>query len=150
MVSSNEASKDFVDFWRENVSPSYVSPYPEERRRLAEHRRRLDVEPYYFSQQEKLYLKQFEVEEIDNSFFTFYEDGDSVTSWNTNDLQRHYSLSTAGAWRKNNFQVNIGGTVPGSSTGVVDTVPEEATAVTQPEIVEVDEEQVQAAYSSNS
>lgn len=28
MVSSEEASADFVDFWRENVSPGYISPYP--------------------------------------------------------------------------------------------------------------------------
>ena len=30
MVASEEASQDFVDFWRLNVNPEYVSPYPGE------------------------------------------------------------------------------------------------------------------------
>ena len=47
-----------------------------------------------------------------------------MTSWNTNDLQRYYSLSTANKWRNNNFQTTIGGTVPGSSTDLIDDIEE--------------------------
>jgi hypothetical protein len=49
MVASAEASQDFVEFWKENINPGYVSPYPPTgRRRLEMHRR---LEAYYFKEQ---------------------------------------------------------------------------------------------------
>ena len=35
MVSSAEASQDFVDFWKRLVDPFYKSPYPNKKRELA-------------------------------------------------------------------------------------------------------------------
>lgn len=35
MVSSEEASQDFIDFWKSKVDPNYKSPYPKKRRELA-------------------------------------------------------------------------------------------------------------------
>ena len=43
MVASEEASQDFVDFWRLNVNPEYVSPYPGEAAR-----RLRSLQSYYF------------------------------------------------------------------------------------------------------
>lgn len=36
IVTSAEASEEFVTFWKNRVDPNYVSPYPDEGRRRLE------------------------------------------------------------------------------------------------------------------
>ena len=44
IVGSYEASKEFIDLWKEYVDPEYKSPYPEG----TTNRRSRMLEPYYF------------------------------------------------------------------------------------------------------
>jgi len=58
------------------------------------------LEAYYFKEHEKLY-KSFDTDvKINNSFMKMYEDGNTVTSWDFGELEKVYSLSTAGKFSK--------------------------------------------------
>ena len=76
MVASEEASQDFVDFWRLNVNPEYKSPYPGEAGRRM---RRLQA--YYFpnfqsnliAQKGDSPITKEQRQKIDTSFIGMYE-----------------------------------------------------------------------------
>lgn len=87
MVASEEASQDFVDFWREKIDPGYLSPYPEERRRR--------MNAYYFPNFDSLYVPDPKTKEVDNSFMRMYEKGQTTTSLSLEELNKNYPLSTA-------------------------------------------------------
>ena len=85
--------------------------------------RRLQPEPVYFSQDpdetSSFYFDIKNDNENDRSYIKLLMDGGTVTSWSSKDLNKHYSLSTAGNWKS--FQA--GGTTPGTADGTESTVP---------------------------
>ena len=92
MVASEEASQDFVDFWRQNVNPEYESPYPGEALR-----RQRFLEAYYFPQYvNNLYVNPLaKSDDVDTSFMNMLEKGEYVQGWDSTQLNKQYSLSTA-------------------------------------------------------
>lgn len=72
-VASEEASQEFVDFWRNKVDPSYRSPYDD---RL----RRRQLEAFYFDNWTNLYVPDPRTKEIENSFMRMYEKGQTTTT----------------------------------------------------------------------
>ena len=108
MVASEEASQDFVDFWKENVDSGYVSPYPS-----TNLRRRMEA--FYFNTATSLYGRDHtQPAEWDKSFIAMYEKGETMHSWSVDDLLRSYQLSATTS-RLQRLQATPGGSTPASA-----------------------------------